>query len=384
MSFSLLTDPANFTGLTSKSLERSRPKHSPIMSPVQRVLLILNRAAGTGQNESTAEKLALLFKQGLPEPCDVQVKLVSDHPAARACTAEFLGESEAAALVVAGGGGGTLRAVIEGICDSRNSAELPGPDRVRVAALRMGSGNVLAKQFGVPQEPFIAARGLLLNLKAGRTIPCCVMRCKIRASSGTAEVQHAVTLGGLGQFGRIPSDLARWHARLPMLRKAAARFFGIERLTNLEYALSLGIRSISCMLFPDHAEMVETHFQNRQERFRLLSGIVMNFPIRAIPLRPAVGVEEEALVVYLIPHTGRFAPLWQIVAPQRLIPHMRSLRLEKNQRLEVRFLDRERVEFFLDEDPVTTYGELSIEVAGSIAFVPGADYQLTSDGQASP
>ena len=39
----------------------------PIMFPVERALLIINRNAGTGQGEAMAEKLALLFKHGLDQ-----------------------------------------------------------------------------------------------------------------------------------------------------------------------------------------------------------------------------------------------------------------------------------------------------------------------------
>jgi hypothetical protein len=190
------------------------------------------------------------------------------------------------------------------------------------------------------------------------------MRCETSTSSGESEVHHAVTLGGLGQFGRIPSDLARWHARLPFLHESAARAFGIEKLTNIEYALAFLIRSISCMLFPEKAEFVEIQFQGQMERSRLLSGVVMNFPIKALPFDPGVTVEDEALAAYLIPLDLR----------------IRRHRIEKNQRLEIRLLDRECVELFLDEDPVTTCRRLSIEVAGSIAFVPGPDYAPVAGG----
>jgi diacylglycerol kinase family enzyme len=344
------------------------------MFPVERALLIINRSAGTGQREAIAEKLTSLFKQGLSELTHVQVELVSDHAAARACSAQFISRSEAPALVIAGGGGGTLRAVIEGICDSRTSGELPGPQRVRVGALRMGSGNVLAKQFGVPKDPVAGLRGLLKNLKTGRTVPCCVMRCETWTSSGNSEIHHFVTLGGLGQFGRIPLDLAGWHTRFPFIHKSTAGLFGIEKLTNVEYALALLVRAISC-IFSDCAEKIEIQFQSQKEELRLLSGIVMNFPIPALPFKPAVTVEDEAMSVYIIPLRGRFSPLQQIVAPEKLIPYARRIRIEKSQRLEIRFVDRDSVELFLDEDPVTTFKRLSFEVAGSIAFVPGLDYQ---------
>jgi hypothetical protein len=118
------------------------------------------------------------------------------------------------------------------------------------------------------------------------------------------------------------------------------------------------------MLIPEKAELVEIQFQDQTERLRLLSGVVMNFPIKALPFKPGVTVEDEALAAYLIPLAFR----------------IRRHRIEKNQRLEIRLLDRECVELFLDEDPVTTCKRLTLEVAGSIAFVPGPDYASSADG----
>ncbi|HSE24380.1 MAG TPA: diacylglycerol kinase family protein, partial [Pyrinomonadaceae bacterium] len=141
------------------------------MLPAERALLIINQTSGTGHKESIAEELSSLFKQGLNEVTDVRVELVSDHATARRYTAEFITETDTPAVVVAGGGGGTLRAVVEGVCDASGSAGLPGPERVRVGALRMGSGNVLAKQFGVPSDPEAGLRGLQASLKAGLTVP---------------------------------------------------------------------------------------------------------------------------------------------------------------------------------------------------------------------
>jgi hypothetical protein len=165
-------------------------------------------------------------------------------------------------------------------------------------------------------------------------------------------------LGGLGQFGRIPSDLVRWRARLSVFHKCAARLFGLEKVNNSEYALAFLIRFLSCVLFRNRAETVEI----RGERFRLLSGVVMNFPIAALPFKPSVTVEDETLSVYLIPLCG----------------HIRRLRIEKNKPIDIRFVDRNQVEFFLDEDPVTTYKQLRLSVAGSITFVPGPDYRGVS------
>jgi Diacylglycerol kinase catalytic domain len=340
------------------------------MFPVERALLIINRMAGTGQSEVIAGKLGSIFREELSVLSQVKVELVSDHASARASAFEFLCASEAPAVIVAGGGGGTLRAVIEGICSARDSRPLPGPERIRVGALRLGSGNVLAKQFGVPRDPVAGLRGLLANLKAGRTAACCVMRFEVWDSAGNSEFHYGVTLAGLGQFGRIPSDLARWHSAFPGFQQLASRWFGIERLTNVEYAFAFLIRCVSCMAFPDSAETVDIHFQDRNERMQLISGVVMNFPVQALPFKPNVLVEDEAVVVYLIPLRGRLSALLQLLKPDA-----RCIRLEGSQRLEVRLVDRDFIEFFLDEDSLSTYGRLSIETAGSIAFVPGPDYQ---------
>jgi diacylglycerol kinase family enzyme len=313
------------------------------MLPVARALLIINRTAGAGQDEATIAQLASLFRRELAELRDVQVELVSNHADARARAARFCMASESPGLIVAGGGGGTLRAVIEGIS---------GSSAVRVGALRMGSGNVLARQFGVPRDPLAGLHGLVENLRSGRTARCCVMRCETWTSSGNSEVHHAVTLGGFGQFGRIPGDLSRWHARFPFAHKLAAQTIGVEKLTNIEYVIALLIRTLT-----HRPEPVEIRFQDQKQRLRLLSGVLMNFPIAALPFKPGVRVEDEALAVHLLTLRGT-----------------RYFRIEKDQQLEIRYANHDCVEFFLDEDPVTTCGRLSLAVAGSITFVPGPDY----------
>src|SRR5205807_3444146 len=134
-----------------------------IMIPIKRALLIINRVAGVG-NDVVAVKLRSMFEESLSGGVEVKVELVSDHQTARNCTTEFMRASNEPSVVIAGGGGGTLRAVIEGICREHASGPLPGSERVRVGALRMGSGNVLAKRFGAPRDPVAGLEGLLKNL----------------------------------------------------------------------------------------------------------------------------------------------------------------------------------------------------------------------------
>ncbi len=309
------------------------------MLPVERAPLIINRVAGIGDGDVVAEKLSLIFKEALSERAEVNVEVVTNHQAARNFTAQFMRASGAPAFVVAGGGGGTLRAVIEGICGEDTAGPLPGPERVRVGALRMGSGNVLAKRFGAPRDPVIGLQGLLENLNAGLVAPCCVMRCEV-----------------------------------------CARLFGIERLTKFEYALALFIRSVYGVLFAASAEGIEIHYDGREERLRLLSGVAMSFPIAALPFKPIVRDGQPAISVFLIPRGGKLSPLLQMF-PRRLPGRAHCIRLEKDQRLEIHLTDQDCVTFFLDEDPITTFGRLSLGVAGAIAFVPGPNYVDGEPGQ---
>jgi diacylglycerol kinase-like protein len=348
------------------------------MYPVKRALLIINRASGVGLGDVAADRLSLMFEEALRELTAVEVALVSDHPAARSSAAKFISASDETSLIIVGGGGGTLRAVIEGICGGEPSKPLPGPQRVRVGALRMGSGNILAKQFGVPRDPVAGMRGLLRNLETGLMVSCCVIRCEVWNGRGDSETYYVTALAGFGQFGRIPRDLARWHFRMPRLHKGGARLLGIERLNNLEYASALLLRSVSCLLFPGMAEAVEFSCQGQEKRMRLLSGVMMNLPIKQFPFKPTVRIEDEAVSVYLIPFKGRLSPL-RLLFPRNIINHSHCIRLEKNQRLELRVMDRDSMEFFLDEDPHIAYRRLSLEVAGSISFVPGPDYEFLAE-----
>jgi Diacylglycerol kinase catalytic domain len=343
----------------------------------ERFLLVVNRSAGIGHGDAVVGRLRAMLTKLLGEQATLRVEVVADHPAARTCAREFLDASEVPALILVGGGGGTLRAVIEGLCDGSEEGRLPGRERVLIGALRMGSGNVLARQFGIPRDPEAGLRGIIENLRAGRTVPCCVMRCESGTRGEKTEVHYGVTLGGFGQLGRVPGDLVRWEHRLPAAQEVAATLLGIERLTNVEYALALLIRSASSALLGGSTlEKVEVRTSDQIEVMRLLAGVAMNFPFEAFPVDPGVSAEDEVLSLHLIPYSGRLSTLLLILAPRRLLRGALRVRIEGHQRVEIRPLDRDTVEFFLDEDPMTFHGRLTLEVAGSLAFVPGSEYRF--------
>src|SRR5207245_2969307 len=142
---------------------------------VTRILLIVNRSSGTGCSPALVGALMEELRNVGGWPEELEVALVEDHPSARRAARSFLADSGRPAALIVAGGGGTLRAAVEGICDS-SAGELPGSRQLRLGALRMGSGNVVARRLGVALEPVEGMRQLVESLSAGRTIQCGVIR----------------------------------------------------------------------------------------------------------------------------------------------------------------------------------------------------------------
>ncbi|GAC1472956.1 MAG: hypothetical protein PVSMB3_07000 [Candidatus Dormibacteraceae bacterium] len=325
---------------------------------VERLLLLVNRSSGTGHRPALVDKLTSeLWRVAGPVP-DLDVEVVDDHPAARRVARGFVASSPRPAALIVAGGGGTLRAAVEGVCDNAGRV-LPGAGRIRLGALRMGSGNVVARRLGVARDPLEGIHGIAASLRAGRTTACSVIRCRFGTATGAEEVRYAVTMCGLGQFGRTPGDLARWHSRFERPRRALAPLLGIERLNRVEYILSAGGRMFASTIYPPRCERVEVAVKGHSERFRLLAGAVMNFRVNGMP-DARVGIDEPAVGVQLLPWGGG----------------LRAWRLGLGEKLGVTPLDRKSIEFFLDEDPEFAYGALSLEVAGTLTFIRGSAQEV--------
>jgi len=304
---------------------------------VSATLLVGNRIAGTGIDSHLLERLA--------EILDAELIAVDNHQDARQATRDWLATNGTAAVVIAAGGGGTLRAIVEGACDGHPRP--PTAQTVRIGGLRMGSGNVVPKRYGVPKNPIQAAHHLKARIDGDRTRPCGVIRC--RFGGPRAEPGHGITMCGLGHFGRTSGDLLRLRHRARALRNAAAKLIPLERINDAEYLSSFLTRMAVAALVPSSCELVTV--ENRT--FRLLAGVVMNFPIRGIPIDPHTDIDEAALGYRLLPRCG--APL--------------AGTLQLGQRLTIRLEDRDSTEFFLDEDPETARQEITIEAAGTLDFV---------------
>ena len=320
------------------------------MSPAG--LLILNRSSGTGHPAQIVEALGSALRSGHGSPFDLETVVVDGHPEARSLAAQFVEFASRPSLLVAAGGGGTLRAVVEGVMDSFPISPPPG-DAVRLAALRMGSGNVVARELGIPKDPVEAARQVGEGFASGLVRPCAVLRCSFGLPDGGTSVRHAVTMCGLGQWGRVPGDIARWRLRHARGRARAASWVGLERVNALEYVAFGAGRMVAGTVLASRCEMVEI---DGARKLRLLAAVAMNLPVPPLP-NPGVALGDEAVGLTVVPRLGR--PLRR--------------RLVRGDVFAVRLLDPDSVEFFLDEDPERATGWLRLEVAGLLAFVPGRD-----------
>jgi hypothetical protein len=165
--------------------------------------------------------------------------------------------------------------------------------------------------------------------------------------------------------------LARWHRRVPGFRRSLARIAKLETVNNFEYGCATLLRSIACAIRPRSCEEAEVRAGERAYRGRLLAGVILNFPVKMLPFGPVTAIGDEAIDMYWVYSTGRLRNFAMGIAPKHLARHAMALRLRKGDTAEIRWLDRERVEFFLDEDPEEAFGWLTVEVAGTLAFVPG-------------
>ncbi len=313
-------------------------------------LLILNRASGTGHVAQIVDQLSDALRSGHGTVLDVEAMVVDSHPEARSAAAEFAKFGSRPSLLVAAGGGGTLRAVVEGVMEAFPT-QPPKANVLRLAALRMGSGNVVAGKLGMPIDPVEAARQVGDGMARNLTEPCSVLRCSHGLPGGGTAVRYAVTMCGLGEWGRVPGDIARWRATHATGRKRAASWVGLERVNKLEYLAFGAARMLAGTVSASRCEMVEI---DGKRKLRILAAVALNLPLPPLP-DPGVAMGDEAAGMVVVPRLGR--------------PFRR--RLEAGDSFAIRLLDRDSIEFFLDEDPERATGWLKLEVAGVLAFVPG-------------
>jgi len=334
-----------------------------------RTLLCIHRRAGAGHDEGVASRMATYLEGLLRGQHEVSWSLADDHAEVARLAREFVLANEGPVLVLGGGGSGTARAVIEGVLAADASA-----GRARVAFLRLGSGNLLARQYGVPKEVTAALDGIAANVLLGATAPCTVMRCEMTDLEGVTSIRHAASLIGLGELGRIPADLKaikarRWHAAL-------GRMVGIENRTRIDY-LAFSVRRLAgAMLHTARFSSTRIEVNGRRRRMRLLAGAVMNFPVAEMPLPASVTVEEPRLTVHLLPRPrGRLSELLRLVRGGlgRLV---QTEHIEAWQTLSLQFAGAHGGTVFLDEDTLPRLRTFAVRPVQGLRVVPGPGYRF--------
>ena len=342
-------------------------------SPCLEILLLVNRVSGVGAGAALAQQLLGDARRILGSAGPITLREVDDHPAATAMVREALDRISGPLLVVAAGGGGTLQAVLQAIGENAADGVLPGPQRLRIAPLRMGSGNVLARRLGVRANAHDALRQIAHALSENQTIPCCVGRYDFDQAGGRKAVRFAATLAGFGQLGRIPADLARWHERRRRLHLLLARWCRLERLTSIEYAADLVARMLWCGVHPSSMETIEVRNGDRVSTLRLLMGAVLNFPVKALPFDAMTDIRDPRLSLHLTPAMGVGGALAALVNRPSIRRVTHTCMIDEHRAVEIVLKDRACAGFFLDEDPMEFCGRLTIRVAGVVHCIGGGE-----------
>ncbi len=336
-----------------------------------RVLLLVHRSAGMGHGEDDVLALHETLRSALrggARASQVGARLCDDHAEVRQAAREFV--EQGAGVLVAAGGGGTLRAVVEGAI-AGTGGTLPGPGRLRIGSLRMGSGNVIARRLGGALRARDALLATARGVTQGGSVPCAVMRCAVGTSDGRTVIQHGLTFAGFGCFGRVPGDLQRWRRRHPLLRAAGVVARGVEGYNDLEYAAGHAVRCVGAAFDAAETESLRVRWPGFETTVRVLSGLAMNLRLGALPFDPCVDMGDPAFGFALVPFESRASVRKLLLSPRRAVQDGLRARIELGQTLTLTLTDRQSAEAFLDEDPFVFHRQIELGVAGVVSMIPG-------------
>jgi diacylglycerol kinase family enzyme len=279
------------------------------------------------------------------------VSEVRDHPTAALASEAFV-RTHPSALVVVAGGGGTLRAAAEGAWRAvgRRSAL---PERLSLAALRLGSGNVVARALGAGPDPVESLDRLVAAHRAGRTAQVPLIRCR---ADGCEHL--ALAMAGFARWGLVPGDIARWRRAAGPVRGRLGRAVGIEHLNQVEYRAFFALRLAQALANPRCLRPMELTAGGRTTRLRPLAVGVVNLPVRGLPGVVPPALTDPRFDLYVLPWPGAGRP--------RLAWTFRP----GGEAVRLRMLDGEPAECFLDEDPERGR-DLVLDLPGFIHFACG-------------
>ncbi len=342
--------------------------------------MVVNKPSGNGRTRAELKRLQAGFHHYFAPITRRMVTITTAHDEVIQVTQDFLTSFPGPWLLLSGGGGGTNRALVQGLLAEVKKGTVQ-PDDVQISTLRLGSGNLLPRHFGLPREPLAALRGIADDLFTGRHSPCCVYRCTFHYPDGHTWVAYGLTMGGVGQFARVPDDIKRWREKHVRLMQWAARGVPLENINTFQYIAFSLVRAMKCMLQPGQAELVEVRYDGHCERFRLFSGILINFDFPQLPFQGGCAVDEPRLVLCLLPQAGRGQTLSTLLSWPNLNDCVRKYEITPERPIEILFLENGQTTLALDEDTFTAPDRISFDVATLIRFVTGALPREESVGQ---
>jgi hypothetical protein len=357
------------------SLDRevaSRPHNTP---QVKSALLVVNRSSGTGRTNADVDLLKREFHNRFAAIPNRVVTVTENHTKVIRQTQGFLASTPGPHLLLAGGGGGTNRALVQGLMEQVEKGIVRLED-VQISSLRLGSGNVVPKYFGLSAEPREAMRDMAAGVFSGRTHPCCVFRCTFYYPNGKTRAEYGITLGGLGQFARVPADIKRWKDQNTYLMRRAAQIVPLEAINTAQYVLFNLRRAAQCLLNPQRAELIEVRHAGHCRQVRLLNGFLLNFDFPQLPIRTGCGIGEPRLLFGLLPYEGRTQTLWTLLHGRRLDGRVHKYEITPETPIEFVFLEDDATIVALDEDTFTAPARIKFEVAGTVRFVTGAAFAM--------
>lgn len=336
-------------------------------------LLVVNRPSGNGRTIEDIDRLQSAFHDCFDPIANRVFKVTEGHDEVMHLTQDFLTSFRGPSFLLSGGGGGTNRALVQGLLKEVERGTICLDD-VWMSSLRLGSGNLVPRYFGLPHEPLEGMRCIADDLFAGRTYPCCVYRCTFHYPNGETKQEYGLTMGGLGQFGRVPDDIKRWKDRHPRLMQWVSQLVPLEAINTLQYVAFSMIRAMRCMVRPNQAELVEVRYANRYERFRLLAGMLLNFDFPQLPIQGGCDIGEPRLMLCLIPYEGRGATFWTLSNWQNLNRRVRKYEITPEIPVEILFSENGSTTLALDEDTFTAPAQIQFEVADLVRFVTGTSF----------
>ena len=234
----------------SISMKRQTTMSAGSVQRPQSAFLVVNRPSGNGRSPDDVGLLRSAFDGCFRWIGNRTFAVAEGHGEVVSLTREFLSAVKGPCFLLSGGGGGTNRALVQGLLEEVESGTVCLKD-VLISTLRLGSGNLIPKYFDMPRDPLEGMRRISGDLDAGQAHACCVYRCTLHYPDAMIKQHYGLTMGGLGQFARVPDDIKRWRDLHSRLMRCASRVIPLEAINTFQYtAFSVlrAIRFMACLL----------------------------------------------------------------------------------------------------------------------------------------